>query len=113
MEKKFNDYFMTQLVEETGYNTTVFKIQMERSRIILADKIALKVMYDVTKIEKTLSGASTEFNLLSTGGYHPSFLDNGTYSFSINIFNRCICIVATFICVRQHSEKSLSLIIGK
>ena len=79
MEQDFNDYFMTQLVEETGYKTTVFKIQMERTRIVLADKMALRVMYDVSKIEKTLSGASTEFNLLSTGGYHPSFLDNGTY----------------------------------
>lgn len=77
---------MTQLVEATGYNTTVFKIQMERTRIVLADKMALKVMYDVRKIKKTLSGASTEFNLLSTGNYHPSFLDNGTNDFFKMLF---------------------------
>ena len=76
-EKTHNDYYMTKLVEETGYKTTVFKIQMERTRIVLADSVAIHAIYDERKVEKTLSGGSTEFNLISTGGYHPSFLDNG------------------------------------
>ena len=81
-EKKHGDYYMTRLVEATDFKTTVFKVKMERERIVISDPIAIHAMYDVKNIEKTLSGGSTEFNLLSTGGYHPSFLDNG-WSFSL------------------------------
>eukprot|EP00111_Clytia_hemisphaerica_P003290 TCONS_00009382-protein len=71
------DYFFHNLVKANDFNTTVFKIQMERERVIISDPIAIRSMYPVKNIIKSTGGTSIEYNDLISGGYIPSFMDNG------------------------------------
>ena len=71
------DYFLDNLVKAADYKTTVFKIQMERERVIISDPIGVRSAYLIKNIIKSTGGTSTEFNDLISGGYIPSFMDNG------------------------------------
>ena len=76
-ELKNGEFYYETLVKADKFKTTVFKVQLERERIILADPIAVRVMYDVRKVDKVIAANALTFNNLSTNGYLPSIMDNG------------------------------------
>ena len=73
------DYFFDDLIKAKGSPTPVFKIQMERERVIISDPIAIRALYDRRKITKSKSGVSVEYNDIISGGYTPSNMDNGNF----------------------------------
>ena len=76
-ELKNGEFYYETLVKADKFKTTVFKVQLERERIVLADPIAVRVMYDVRKVDKVIAANALTFNNLSTNGYLPSIMDNG------------------------------------
>jgi len=71
------DLFFHDIVEKFNYSKTVFEVQMEQPRIILADPISVLPMFDVSKVYKTQEAGIFQFNPISIRGYLPSFFDNG------------------------------------